>query len=108
MLVGTHFFLEAEYPTAGEEGKLADSWATHNLKTSCDWNPDSPIARFFSGGANCHAAHHLFPNVCHIHYGKITPLIKSIADKHKVTYHHKSLLEMVKSHYLHLKKLSAP
>lgn len=45
MLVGTHFFLEADYPKASG-GSLNSSWAGHNLATSCDWNPESKVARF--------------------------------------------------------------
>ncbi len=105
MLVGTHFFLEASYPSPDSEGKLSTSWAVHNLATSCDWNPNSPIARFLSGGANCHAAHHLFPNICHTHYGKINPIIERVTNKYGITYHRKSLWEMMKSHFSHLREM---
>lgn len=104
MLVGTHFFLEASYPSP-DDGKLSTSWAIHNLSTSCDWNPNSAVARFLSGGANCHAAHHLFPNICHVHYGKINPVIEKVTKKYGVPYHSKSLWEMMVSHFAHLKKM---
>jgi linoleoyl-CoA desaturase len=67
MLVGTHFFYEAEYyqPASNE---LESSWAVHQLKTSCDWNPTNKFARYLSGGSNCHAAHHLFPDIYHTNY----------------------------------------
>lgn len=105
MLVGTHFFLEASYPSPNEEGKLETNWAVHNLLTSCDWNPNNGLARFISGGANCHAAHHLFPNICHIHYGEINGIIEDLTRKHSVTYHKKTLWEMLTSHYQHLKSM---
>jgi linoleoyl-CoA desaturase len=106
MLVGTHFFEEAAYPQSNAAGMLPTSWAVHNLSTSCDWNPNSKFARFISGGANCHAANHLFPNICHIHYGKITPIIRSVTEKYGLMYHERTLLEMIYSHFRHLKQLS--
>ncbi|NDC39664.1 MAG: acyl-CoA desaturase, partial [Proteobacteria bacterium] len=75
MLVGTHFFDAAAFPRPSSDSCLPNTWVRHNLETSCDWDPTSPFARFISGGANCHAAHHLFPNICHTHYGKIAAMI---------------------------------
>ena len=108
MLVGTHFFDGAEFPKPSSAGELATSWARHNLITSCDWNPDSGIARFFSGGANCHAAHHLFPHVCHTHYGKLVPLIRTQTARHGVEYHSMGLSQMIISHFRLLKRLAIP
>lgn len=104
-LVGTHFFDEADFPVADEEGQLPFGWAEHQLRTSCDWNPESFWASFFSGGANNHACHHLFPNYSHIHYRKLTPLIKKIIAEHGLTYHSLTLPYMVKSHFKFLKRM---
>lgn len=104
MLVGTHFFAEAAYPEP-KDGKLPTSWAEHNLLTSCDWNPKSAFSRFVSGGANCHAAHHLFPNICHTYYGEINEIIEGAAKAHSITYHQKTLTQMMVSHFKHLKRM---
>jgi linoleoyl-CoA desaturase len=105
MLVGTHFFLEADYPITENTETLENSWHVHQLKTSCDWNANNSWARFLSGGSNCHAAHHLFPNVCHVHYKKINPIIAQTTQEFQLPYHHKSLWEMMSSHFKHLKKM---
>jgi linoleoyl-CoA desaturase len=105
MLVGTHFFEDAEFLEVPKNSFLEHTWAIHNLKTSCDWNPKSAFSRFISGGANCHAAHHLFPNVCHIHYGKITKLVDESTKKFNICYHQMSLSQMIVSHFRHLKKM---
>ena len=104
MLVGTHFFYEAEYYEADENG-LESSWAVHQLKTSCDWNPNNAFARFLSGGSNCHAAHHLFPNICHTNYHKINSIIEETTKEYGFPYHKKSLFAMMKSHFKHLKRM---
>lgn len=108
MLVGTHFFDEASFPVPSSDAKLPNSWARHNLATSCDWNPASSFARFISGGANCHAAHHLFPNVCHAHYGKLVSMISEETERYSVPYHSMGIGAMVKSHFRLLKRLSVP
>lgn len=101
MLVGTHFFEEADYPEP--EGEfLEHSWAVHQLYTSCDWNAGNSWARFISGGSNCHAAHHLFPNICHTNYSEINQIISETALQYNVPYHHKTLIEMMVSHFRHL------
>ena len=104
MLVGTHFFLEASYYEC-ENNELNSSWAIHQLKTSCDWNPNSKFARFLSGGSNCHAAHHLFPNICHTNYDKINSIIEETTKEYGYPYHKKTLLNMMVSHFKHLKKM---
>lgn len=107
MLVGTHFFLEADYPITENKEKLENSWHVHQLKTSCDWNANNSWARFLSGGSNCHAAHHLFPNICHVHYKKINPIIAQTTKEFQLPYHHKTLWEMMCSHFKHLKKMGS-
>lgn len=107
MLVGTHFFEEADY-FEPQEGTLEYSWAVHQLKTSCDWNPESRFARILSGGANCHAAHHLFPNICHTNYDLINNVIEKVTSAYRYPYHKMSLWQMMKSHFRHLKKMGIP
>ena len=104
MLVGTHFFIEAAYPESND-GEIEHTWAVHQLMTSCDWNADKKWARFISGGANCHAAHHLFPNVCHTYYKKINPIIEDTTQEFNIVYHNKTLSNMMISHLKHLKEM---
>lgn len=104
MLVGTHFFEEAYYPDS-EGAFLEHTWAVHQLYTSCDWDSDKKWARFISGGSNCHAAHHLFPNICHTNYFELNEIIRETAFEYKLPYHNKTLLQMIKSHFQHLKNM---
>lgn len=107
MLVGTHFFDGADYPQP--EGEfLEHTWAVHQLHTSCDWNANQGWARFLSGGSNCHAAHHLFPNICHTNYSEINQIISETTKQYSVPYHHKTLIEMMVSHFTHLNKMGKP
>jgi linoleoyl-CoA desaturase len=45
--------------------------------------------RWFSwyvGGLNFQIEHHLFPNVCHVHYNKIASIVKSTAHEFGLPY----------------------
>lgn len=105
LLIGTHFAEETEFPTVNANGRIPHSWAYHALVTSLDWNPTSKLANFLVGGANAHAAHHLFPNIAHIHYIPITKIIQKTAKEFAIPYHQTTLLRMVASHFRFLKQM---
>lgn len=107
LLIGTHFCEQAEFPEVDDNGQLRTGWATHALITSLDWNPESRLANFFVGGANAHAAHHLFPGVCHIHYPAITRIIRHTAAEYGVRHNVTSFWGMMGSHFRFLKKMDA-
>jgi len=107
LLVGTHFSDEAVFPHPGLDGDLDTDWAVHQLTTTLDWRPTSWLALAIAGGANAHAAHHLFPYLSHRHYAAVTPIIRATARDFGLPYHEASFSGMVASHFRHLKRLGA-
>lgn len=105
-LVGTHFTMETAFPAPDASGTLPGSWALHVIKTCLDWNPSHRLATSVFGGANAHAAHHLFPSVNHVYYGHCTALIRGAATKHALPYQETTLLRMLKSHFAFLKHMA--
>jgi linoleoyl-CoA desaturase len=105
LLIGTHFCEETAFPSVGAEGRIGHSWAMHAMVTSLDWNPTSRLANFIAGGANAHAAHHLFPTVAHIHYVAITKIIQNAAWEFDIPYHQTTLPKMIASHCRFLRKM---
>jgi linoleoyl-CoA desaturase len=99
MLIGTHFYEGAKFPTLDSSGALAHNWAVHQLVTSCDWNPDSFWSSFFSGGSNAHACHHLFPGFSHVHYRHMNCILREQAKRFGLNYHCLSLSGMLRSHF---------
>lgn len=105
LLIGTHFCEEARFPNPDADGRLPHGWATHALVTALDWSPTSKLANFLVGGANAHAAHHLFPTHAHIHYPAITRIIRETAAEFDLPYNRTTLPRMLASHFRFLRRM---
>lgn len=101
----SHFNTHLTYPIAQNHNTIYTSWSEHQLQTTEDFGLNNPILNFVLGGFNHHVAHHLFPNICHIHYPKITPLIQQTAEEFNITYHSSSFIQLYISHIKHLHNL---
>jgi linoleoyl-CoA desaturase len=106
MLIGTHFAEETAFPEISPDGTIAHGWATHAMITALDWSPHSRLALFIAGGTNCHAAHHLFPNISHAHYIPITEIVIRTAQEYGIRYNVTTLPRMVVSHFRFLKRMA--
>lgn len=78
-----------EFPLPSEEGNMKDDWAVHQLKTTMNFAQRSWAFSWFVGGLNFQVEHHLFPNICHIHYKKLAPIIQQTAREFNLPYHSK-------------------
>lgn len=107
MLIGTHFAEEVTFPHPDATGALGHDFATHALETSLDWLPQSRLAQFIAGGANAHAAHHLFPHVSHAHYVPISKMIEETAREHGMRYNKTTFFGLIRSHFAFLKRMGA-
>ncbi|PWR22650.1 fatty acid desaturase family protein [Zavarzinia aquatilis] len=108
LLVGTHFSTAAAFPTPDSAGRLPLDFAGHAVATSVDWSPESRLAGFIAGGANTHAAHHLFPRVAHVHYRALNTAIRECAAECALDYHCTSLPGMIADHLRFLRRLGTP
>ncbi|MES2691651.1 MAG: acyl-CoA desaturase, partial [Bacteroidota bacterium] len=71
-----HITEGALQPLPNEDGITANEWAVHQLLTTSDFAPENHLLNWYVGGLNFQVVHHLFPNICHIHYSKISPIIR--------------------------------
>ena len=100
-----HVVEGTEFPEPDMEGKLDESWAVHQMQTTANFSTKSPIATFLCGGLNFQVEHHLFANICHIHYPEISKIVARTAEKYGVPYHENpTFLGALASHYKTLKK----
>ena len=54
---------------------IKNNWFVHQLLNTTNYSINNKLFNFFTGSINLHIEHHLFPNICHIHYSKIAPII---------------------------------
>lgn len=105
-LISTHVG-ETQEVVNIKNDKLPYSWFEHQFRTTADFSTQNAFMTHFFGGFNHHLAHHLFPNIPHIYYPIITPIIKRHAIKNNIKYHdYKHLAQAAISHFKRLKKLS--
>jgi linoleoyl-CoA desaturase len=71
-----HCVEEAEFPLPrADTGRMASSWATHQVQTTVDFAPGNRLLAWYIGGLNFQIEHHLFPQICHVHYPALAPLV---------------------------------
>jgi linoleoyl-CoA desaturase len=81
-----HVIEGTEYPLPDSEGDIENNWAIHQLHTTTNFANNSRLFSWYVGGLNFQIEHHLFPNVCHVHYRKISPIVKSTAAEFNLPY----------------------
>lgn len=74
-----HVVEGTEYPLPNEDGNMETNWAIHQLLTTTNFANNSKWFSWYVGGLNFQIEHHLFPNICHVHYPKIAHIVKSTA-----------------------------
>jgi len=67
--------------------EMADSWAVHEVANTTDFAPKNRFLNWFIGGLNFQIEHHLFMNVCHVHYREIAPIVKQVTKEFDIPYH---------------------
>ena len=86
--------------------KMATDWASHMMHTTANIATKSLFLTWFSGGLNFQIEHHLFPNICHIHYKNISSIVKATALEFNLPYHHhNTFARALKSHFVLLNDL---
>ncbi|MGM0634998.1 MAG: fatty acid desaturase family protein [Bacteroidota bacterium] len=86
--------------------KFDHSWVTHQLFTTANFSTKNKFVGWFTGGLNHQVEHHIFPNICHIHYNKIRSIVKETAAEFDLPYNeYKSTRQAIISHFKYLKSL---
>jgi len=81
-----HVIDGTEYPVADEDGNLENNWAIHQLHTTTNFGHKNKLLSWYVGGLNYQVEHHLFPNVCHVHYRKLAPIVEQTAKEFGLPY----------------------
>jgi linoleoyl-CoA desaturase len=104
-----HVVEGAEQLLPSAEGIIDEDWAVHELRSTSDFARNNLFLEYYVGGLNFQIEHHLFPNICHIHYRKIAPIVENTAKEFGFTYNLKpTFSKAFFSHIERLKELGRP
>jgi linoleoyl-CoA desaturase len=81
-----HVIDGSEFPLPNNEDELENSWAIHQLLTTTNFANKSVWFSWYVGGLNFQVEHHLFPNICHVHYRKISKIVRETAQEYGLPY----------------------
>ncbi len=101
-----HILEETDFFVSGENGSMENNWAIHQLRTTANFANDNRLFSWFVGGLNYQIEHHLYPNICHVHYADISKIVQRTTKEFNLPYHqHHTFLDALKSHFSHLNQL---
>jgi linoleoyl-CoA desaturase len=81
-----HVMETSDFAVPNEQRKMENAWAVHQVLNTTDFCPKSRITSWFMGGLNYQIEHHLFPQICHIHYPKIAPIVRETILEYGLPY----------------------
>ena len=67
--------------------EIDENWMVHQLQTTTNYSTNSPFFSWFFGSLNFQVEHHLFPNICHVHYPKLSKIVKATTKEFGLPYH---------------------
>lgn len=105
-----HVVEEADFPAPDEiTNRIENEWAIHQVETTVDFARTSRLVNWFTGGLNYQIEHHLFPQICHLHYPALSQIVEETSKEFGVSYSaHQTFGAAVASHYRLLKAMGRP
>jgi len=82
-----HIVPTSEFLLPDSTGNIEEDWAINQLLSTSNFAPEAKLFSWYAGGLNYQVEHHLFPNICHIHYSKISKIVKETALEYNLPYH---------------------
>src|SRR5690606_35554844 len=81
-----HVVEGTEFPMPDDSGNMQNTWALHQVAPTSNFANNSRLFSWYVGGLNFQIEHHLFPNVCHVHYRHLASIVRSTAEEFNVPY----------------------
>jgi linoleoyl-CoA desaturase len=101
-----HVIEGTSFPQPDENRGLENNWAVHQLLTTTNFGNNSKWFSWYVGGLNFQIEHHLFPGICHVHYRKISGIVKETAREFGLPYKSvKTFMNALAGHARLLKQL---
>ena len=101
-----HVVEGTEYPVPDDKGNLENNWAIHQLHTTTNFGHREKMFSWYVGGLNYQVEHHLFPNICHVHYREIAKIVQQTTKEFGLPYKSKdTFFDALRAHAQQLKML---
>jgi len=101
-----HIMPETDFPLPNEKGMMKNECYRHQFATTSNFSPKSKLLFWLIGGLNYQVEHHVLPDVCHVHYKKLTNIVSETAKEFGMPYHvKKSIFQALKDHTKMLRML---
>ena len=82
-----HVMDTVDFPEpVGDPLHIENEWAIHEVQTTVNFAPGNKLINWYVGGLNFQIEHHLFPQVCHLNYPAIAPIVEQICKEYGVRY----------------------
>jgi linoleoyl-CoA desaturase len=81
-----HVIEGTEFPLPNADNRLENNWNVHQLLTTTNFGNESRWFSWYVGGLNFQVEHHLFPNICHVHYRNIAPIVRETTAEFGLPY----------------------
>jgi linoleoyl-CoA desaturase len=81
-----HVMPNTEMPLPDQEGNMEHTWAIHQLFTTSNFAINNKLVNFYTGGLNHQVEHHIFPHISHIHYKKLSDIVRQTAKEFNLPY----------------------
>ncbi|MEN0006705.1 MAG: acyl-CoA desaturase, partial [Bacteroidota bacterium] len=95
-----------EHHSHPQNGKLENTWAIHQLKSTANFSTRSSFMTYILGGLNFQVEHHLFPNISHVHYKEISKIVRDTTKEFELPYYeYRWFTQAIASHLRVLKNL---
>ncbi|HNF70782.1 MAG TPA: acyl-CoA desaturase [Chitinophagaceae bacterium] len=104
-----HVVEGAEFPMPNDQGEIENEWAIHQMLTTADFGHNNALLRWYTGGLTHQIEHHLFPDICHVHYPAIAPIVRQTAEEFGIPYNYNDgYFSALASHVRMLRKFGLP
>jgi linoleoyl-CoA desaturase len=101
-----HLTEDAVFPEYETADTINETWTEHVIRTTGNFGLYNPVFTWLVGGINLHLVHHLYPRICHIHYGPLTHIAKKVLEENGYTFRYSgNFIQAIISHFRFLKKL---
>jgi linoleoyl-CoA desaturase len=88
------------------DNSMEENWFVHQLETTTDFARNNWLISWYIGGLNFQVEHHLFPNICHVHYKRLSQIVEETAREYGVVYNNiPSMMRALIEHGKVLKRL---